>query len=77
MEKEPEKGVVRVLGKDKFSDIFPIVDVWHKRKNLGQGYVDSGAQICIITQTCMWKMDLVVAGVFGFCIRLANHQKVK
>ena len=75
--KEPDRGSVRVLAIDEVSDICPIVDVWHKRKNLGQGYVDDGAQICVITQTCVEKMGLVVAGVSGFCIRLANHQKVK
>ena len=77
MEKEPEKGSVKVLAMDELPDICPIVDVWHKRKNLGQGYVDGGAQICVITQTCVEKMGLVVAGVSGFRIRLANHQKVK
>ena len=74
-EKEPDRGSVRVLAIDEVSDICPIVDVWHKRKNLGQGYVDGGAQICVITQTCVEKMGL--AGVSGFRIRLENHQKVK
>ena len=36
-----------------------------------------GILICVITQTCVEKMGLVVAGVSGFCIRLENHQKVK
>ena len=31
----------------------------------------------MITQTCVEKMGLTVARVFGFCIQLANHQKVK
>ena len=39
--------------------------------------MDGGAQICVITQTYVENMGLVVAGVFGFCIRLANHPKVK
>ena len=43
MEKEPEKGSVKVLAMDELPDICPIVDVWHKRKNLRQGYVDGGA----------------------------------
>ena len=77
MEREPEKGSVKVLAIDELSDICPVVDVWHKRKSLGQGYVDGGAQICVITQTCVEKMGLIVAGVSGFRIRLANHQKVK
>lgn len=76
-EREPEKNSVKVLSVEEVSDICPIVDVWHKRKNLGQGYVDGGAQICVITQTCVERMGLTVTGVSGFRIRLANHQKVK
>ena len=37
LEKEPDRGLVRVLAIDEVSDICPIVDVWHKRKNIGQG----------------------------------------
>ncbi|RYA73815.1 hypothetical protein DD595_24815, partial [Enterobacter cloacae complex sp. 4DZ3-17B2] len=77
MEKELERGSVKVLAMDELPDICPIVDVWHKSKNLGQGYVDGGAQICVITHSCVEKMGLTVAGVSGFRIRLANHQKVK
>ncbi|MCO5586952.1 hypothetical protein L7F22_040897 [Adiantum nelumboides] len=33
-EKEPERGSVKVLAMDELPDIFPIVDVWHKRKNV-------------------------------------------
>ena len=77
MEKEREKGSVKVLAMDELPAICPIVDVWHKRKNLGQGYVDGGAQICVTTQTCAEKMGLVVGGVSDFRIRLANRQKVK
>ena len=45
------------------------MDVWHKRKSLGQGYMDGslgqgymdgGAQICVITNMCVEKMGLVV-----------------
>ena len=49
MEREPEMGSIRVLAIHELPDICPIVDVWHKRKSLGQGYVDGGAQICMIT----------------------------
>lgn len=66
-----------MLAIDEFFDIYPIVDVWNKRKNLGHGCVDGGAQICVITQTCVEKMGLAIAGVSGFRIRLENHQKVK
>ena len=31
MEREPEKGSVKVLAIDEVSDICPIIDVWHKR----------------------------------------------
>lgn len=54
-----------------------MVDVWHRKKNLGQGYVDGGAQICVMTHACVEKMGLIVAGVSGFRIQLANHQNVK
>ncbi|MCO5604219.1 hypothetical protein L7F22_058382 [Adiantum nelumboides] len=63
IEREQDRGSVRVLAVDELPDICPIVDVWHKRKNLGQGYVDGGAQICVITQTCVEKMGFAVAGV--------------
>ena len=65
-EREPDRGSMRVLAIDELPDICPTVDVWHKRKNIGQGYVDGGAQICVITQTCVEKMELVVDGVSGF-----------
>ena len=35
MEKEVEKGSIKVLAMDELPDICPIIDVWHKRKNLG------------------------------------------
>ena len=35
MEKETKKWLVKVLAMDELPDICPIVDVWHKRKNLG------------------------------------------
>ena len=51
MEKEHNIELVNVkaINSSELSDIFPLVDFWHKRKSLGQGYVDGGAQICVIT----------------------------
>ena len=43
MEKELERGSLKVLAMDELPDICPIVDVWHKRKSLEQGYVDGSA----------------------------------
>ena len=43
VEREPETRSVRVLAINELPDIYPTVDVWHKRKNLCQGYVDGGA----------------------------------
>ena len=77
MEKEPVKGSVKVLSIEELPDICPIVDVWHKGKNMGQAYIDGGAQICVITHSCVEQLGLTISGVFGFRIRLANHQKVK
>ena len=59
---------MRVLAISELPNIFPLVNVWHKRKNLGEGYVDGGTQICVITQTCVEKMGLTVARVSGFHI---------
>ena len=43
LEKEPDRRSVRVLAiSNKLPDICPLVNVWHKRKNLGEGYVDGG-----------------------------------
>ena len=42
LEKEPKRGSMRVLAISKLPDICPLVNVWHKRKNLGEGYVDGG-----------------------------------
>ena len=53
------------------------MDVWDKRKYLWQGYVDDGSHICVIAQTCIEKMGLVVAGKFAFCIRMEKHQRFK
>ena len=47
-----------------------------QKRNLGEDYVDGGAQVCVITQTYVEKMRLEITGVSRFCIRLANHQKV-
>lgn len=60
---EGAKGSVKVLAIDEISDICPVVDVWHKKMNLVQGYVDEGAQICVMTHACLEKMGLIVVGV--------------
>ena len=49
VEREPRTGSLRVLAINELPDISPTMDVWYKRKNLGQGYVDGGAQVCVIT----------------------------
>ena len=33
--KEPKRGSVKVLSIDELPDICPVVNVWHKQKNLG------------------------------------------
>ena len=68
MEREHERGSVKVLSIEEVADICPVVNVWHKRKNLGEGYVDGGAQICVMTQTCVERMGLRVFGVSGYPI---------
>ncbi len=75
--REPKRGSVRVMTAKELPDICPIVEAWHKGKSLGQAYVDGGAQICVITHSCVEKLGLTIAGHSGFKIRMANHQKVK
>ena len=57
--------------------ICPVVEAWHKGKNIGQAYIDGGAQICVITHACVEQLGLTIAGHFGFKIRMANDQTVK
>ena len=66
-------GSVRVLAINELLDICPMVDVCHKRINLGEGYMNGGAQICVITQACMEKMELEFASLSRFFIQLASH----
>ena len=49
VEREPKVGSMRVLAINKLPNICPMVDVWQKRRSLGEGYVNVGAQICVIT----------------------------
>ena len=50
-EKEHEKRSMRFIAINDLHNFSPLMDVWHKIKSLGQGYVDGGAQICVIAQT--------------------------
>ena len=77
IEKEPRHGLVRILALEELPDICPVVDAWHKGVGLGEAYIDGGAQVCVITQSCVEKLGLVMCGSSGFRIRLANHAKVK
>ena len=76
-EKGTEKMSMQVSKIEELLDVCPIVDVWHKRKLLGQGYVDGGAQNCVMTEDCVERMGFKITKVSGFRIRLANHQKIK
>ena len=72
-EKEPRRGSVKVMSIGELPDISPIVEAWHKGKNLGEAYIDGGAQICVITHACVEQFGLTISGNSGFRIRLANH----
>ena len=54
-------------------DICPTIEAWYKGRNLGEAYIDGGAQVCVITQSCVEQHDLIITGVSGFKIRMANH----
>ena len=66
MDREPKRGLVKVLAIDELPNICPIVDVWHKGQNLGKSYGNSGTQMCVITQICIEKMGLAMNGVNPF-----------
>ncbi|MCO5595239.1 hypothetical protein L7F22_049278 [Adiantum nelumboides] len=44
MKTEPTKGSVRDLSLNKLPNICPSIDAWHKRKCIGEAYIDGGAQ---------------------------------
>ncbi|MCO5550901.1 hypothetical protein L7F22_004395 [Adiantum nelumboides] len=44
MKNEPTKGSVRVLSLNELPDICLTIDAWHKRKCIGEAYIDGGAQ---------------------------------
>ncbi|MCO5614979.1 hypothetical protein L7F22_069265 [Adiantum nelumboides] len=44
MKNEPTKGSIRVLSLNELPDICPTIDAWHKRKCIGEAYIDGGAQ---------------------------------
>ncbi|MCO5555449.1 hypothetical protein L7F22_008994 [Adiantum nelumboides] len=75
--KEPKHGQVRVLAMGELPDICPVVNGWHKGVGMGEAYIDGGAQVCVITQSCVERLGLITCGSSGFRIRLANHAKVK
>ena len=58
-------------------DICTTIEAWHKGRNLGEAYIDGGAQVCVITQSCVEQHDLIIAGVLDFKIHMANHKRVK
>ena len=67
-EREHQKGSVRVLNIEELLDICPIVEAWHKGKSLGEAYVDGGAQVCVIIESCVEKYGSKSIGNYGFCI---------
>ena len=62
---------------EELHDICPALIAWCKGFNIGEAYIDGGAQINIMTQSCMERLGLKVDGSLDFKLRLANHAKVK
>ncbi|MCO5563836.1 hypothetical protein L7F22_017485 [Adiantum nelumboides] len=77
MKNEPTKESVRVLSLNELPNICPTIDAWHKRKCIGEAYIDGGAQVCVITQACVTKLGLHMTKNSGFCIKLANQSRVR
>lgn len=57
--------------------LLPTMAAWHKGKGFGEAYIDGGAQICVITQSCVERLGLKISHSSSFHIRMANHSKVK
>ena len=77
LENEPKRGLVCFVSFQELPNFYPIVEAWHMGKNMGEAYIDSAAQVCVITHACVEKFGLHIVGNSRFCIRMANHQKVK
>ena len=72
---EPTKGEMDLRSVEELLDICPAVIAWCKGFNIGEAYIDGGAQISVMTQACMEKLGL--DGSSDFKLRLANHAKVR
>ena len=74
-EQVPTRG--EMVSIEELPDICPFVTTWCKGFNIGEEYIDGGAQISVMTHACMEKLELKVDGSSDFKLRLANHAKVK
>ena len=50
-----------VLSICELPNICPSVEAWHNGLELGEAYIDGGAQIYVITQSCTEKLNLKVS----------------
>ena len=53
-----------------------MIEGWHNGIGLGEVYIDGGAQICVIMQSCVEKLGLSITAPSTFRIRMANQAKV-
>ncbi|MCO5570854.1 hypothetical protein L7F22_024582 [Adiantum nelumboides] len=63
MKNEPTKGSVRVLSLNELPDICPTIDAWHKRKCIGEAYIDGGILSIYALTTAAersWYWDQIV-----------------
>ena len=75
--KNAQKMAGRVMSITEPRDICPSIEAWHKGLDLGEAYIDGGAQICVITQSYVEKLGLKISSPSCFRIRMANHAKVE
>ena len=76
-EQEPTKGEMDLRSVEGLPNIFLVVTPWCKGFNIGDAYIDGGAQVSVMSQACMERLGLKVNAWLDFRIRLANHAKVK
>ena len=67
-------GAVRAI---KEEDILPILEAYIKDQRIRKVYEDGGAQVCVMSEKMMHRLDLEVQGKSEFKAKVANNILVK
>ncbi|MCO5584610.1 hypothetical protein L7F22_038541 [Adiantum nelumboides] len=72
MKNEPTKKSVRVLSLNKIPDICPTIDAWHKRKCIGEAYIDGRAQVEVFDVKVLVNFYVMPVGFGAFPLILGR-----